>query len=63
MEYTRQIQGRQDETRHPTQQFYPVLYKGYNYLSTLGLKIIHVGKRGPRCPSICFSKHGMHDNI
>ena len=29
--------------------FHPTVYIGYNYLSMLGLKLIHVSKRGPRC--------------
>ena len=28
-------------------QFYPILYNGYNYLSMYVLNLIHVSKRGP----------------
>ena len=36
--------------------FHPTLYNGCNYLSMLGLKLNHVSKRGPRCPSTWHCK-------
>ena len=30
-------------------KIHPTLYDGCNYLSMLGLKLIHISKRGPRC--------------
>ena len=32
--------------------FHPTLYDGFNYLFTLGLKLIHLNKRGPRTPHL-----------
>ena len=31
-----------------SKQFQPTLYDGWNYLSMLGIKLIHVSERGPR---------------
>ena len=39
--------------------FHPTLYDGYNHLSMLRLKLIHVSKRGPTSQTISWTKSDL----